>query len=183
MAQSIVQAHVATQSGLIRYITWHVAVSLAPCNFIVGYSYFYCINCNLPLQVNNNGAISFLEGVSQHTPDPFPLFGARPLIAPYWADVDTRGTGTVWYRETTDPLLLARAMDEIQTAFISQGSFSPTFLFIATWDRVGYFDSNTDRVRCYESRWQGFVWGQEFLVMQTYVKSHSNNMDMPLWAL
>ena len=68
---------------------------------------------------------------------PSPLSGDLQLIAPYWADVDTRGTGSVWYRQTTDTQLLARARDEIRAAFINQGSFNPTSLFIATWDHVG----------------------------------------------
>lgn len=109
---------------------------------------------NSILQVNNNGIISFLAAVSTFTPDPFPIEGS-PLIAPYWADVDTRGAGeessnvsnTVWYRITTDPELRARAMAEIQLAFIDQSSFTPTFLVIATWEEVGYFSQNTDLVR------------------------------------
>ena len=28
-------------------------------------------------------------------------FLTYPIIAPYWADVDTRGTGSVYYRETS----------------------------------------------------------------------------------
>ena len=98
------------------------------------------------MQVNNNGVISFQRAVSQFTPDSFPLPGDLQLIAPYWADVDTRGTGTVWYRETTEQALLDRAASDIQAAFISQGSFAPTYLFIATWDHVGYFDSQTNLV-------------------------------------
>ena len=101
------------------------------------------------VQVNNNGAISFTVAVSQFTPDPFPLSGSLELIAPYWADVDTRGTGipnNVWYRQTTDATLLARAQDMIQAAFIDQGSFVPDYIFIATWDHVGYFSQGTDRV-------------------------------------
>ena len=113
--------------------------------------------------MNNNGVLSFETAVSTFTPESFPLSedfigdygdygtgsgvtGNIGLIAPYWADVDTRGTGTVWYRETTDLLLLARAASDIQAAFISQGSFAPTYLFIATWDRVGYFSRQTDLV-------------------------------------
>ena len=98
------------------------------------------------MQVNNNGLISFQTAVSQFTPDSFPLSGDLELIALYWADVDTRGTGTVWYRETDEPLLLDRAASDIQAAFISQGSFAPTFLIIATWDHVGYFSRQIDRV-------------------------------------
>ena len=84
--------------------------------------------------------------MSSFTPDSFPLGDGRQIIAPFWGDVDTLGTGTVWYRETNDPVLLARARGEIQAAFVSQMSFEPTSLFIATWDRVGYYDSRTDLV-------------------------------------
>ena len=99
------------------------------------------------LQVNNNGDLSFTTRVSSFTPQAFPLSGNLQLIAPYWADVDTRGTGTVWYRETTNPQLLTRARDEIQAAFIDQAGFSPTSLFIATWDHVGYYNQRTDKAR------------------------------------
>ncbi len=98
------------------------------------------------IQVNNNGALSFTKGVSQYTPDPFPLTGTLQLIAPFWADVDTRGAGTVWYRETTESQLLVRARSEIQAAIANQGSFSPNFLFIATWDHVGYYSRHADKV-------------------------------------
>ena len=99
------------------------------------------------LQVNNNGVISFTIAVSAFTPTPFPLPGDFQLIAPYWADVDTRGTGAVWYRMTNDTALLNRAMQQIHTAFIDQSGFSPNFLFITTWEAVGYFSHKTDLVR------------------------------------
>ena len=102
------------------------------------------------MQVNNNGLLSFLQGVSLFTPEPFPLSGNQRVIAPYWADVDTRGTGTVWFRITTNSSLLARARDEI-AAFLNQEEFSPAYLFIATWDHVGYFLRHTDRVGCLKS--------------------------------
>ncbi len=98
------------------------------------------------MQVNNNGDLSFTNGVPQFTPNPFPLTGTLQLIAPFWADVDTRGTGTVWYRQTTESQLLARARSEIEAAFVSQGSFSPAFLFIATWDHVGYYNRHAEKV-------------------------------------
>ena len=104
-------------------------------------------NTLLSMQVNNNGLLSFLRGVSLFTPEPFPLSGNQRVIAPYWADVDTRGTGTVWFRITTNSSLLARARDEI-AAFVNQEDFSPAYLFIATWDHVGYYNRRTDRVGC-----------------------------------
>ena len=85
--------------------------------------------------------------MSLFIPQAFPLNNLQ-LIAPYWADADTRddGSGTVWYRETDEFALLARAAGDIQAVFISQSTFSPTHLFIATWERVGYFNLNTDLV-------------------------------------
>ena len=95
--------------------------------------------------MNNNGDISFTTAVSSFTPDPFPLSGDLELIAPYWADVDTTGTGVVWYRQTGDSVLLNRARDDIRAAFTAL-DFTPSYLFIATWDHVGYFSSHTDKV-------------------------------------
>jgi len=98
------------------------------------------------LQVNTNGIISFTNPISAYTPDSFPLGNSQELIAPYWGDVDTTGTGIIWYRETTDPDLLERADNEIRQAFPTLIRYASEFLFIATWDHVGYYNSNTDRV-------------------------------------
>ena len=98
------------------------------------------------MQVNNNGIISFTVAIPTYTPDPFPLAGDLELIAPFWGDVDTRGVGTVWFRETASGDLLDRALEEIRAAFVVPQSFRPCYLIIATWDHVGYFDSNSDKV-------------------------------------
>ena len=100
------------------------------------------------MQVNNNGVLSFERFVRQFTSDPFPLVDNPELmlIAPYWADVDTRGTGRVWYRQTSDAALLSRARREIRSAFVSQMTFDPTMLFIATWDHVGHYNRRTTLV-------------------------------------
>ena len=74
-----------------------------------------------------------------------PLTGNNRIIAPYWADVDTRGTGAIYYRRTTDPSLLARATSEIRRAL--PGALPLTNLLIATWDAVGYYFRQIDRVR------------------------------------
>ena len=42
--------------------------------------------------VNTNGNITFRGPLSTFTPNPFPV-ATQPMIAPYWADVDTRGGG------------------------------------------------------------------------------------------
>lgn len=45
--------------------------------------------------VNNNGNITFESALGAFTPDPFPVAN-QPMIAPYWADVDTRVAGNLW---------------------------------------------------------------------------------------
>ena len=57
-----------------------------------------------------------------------------PLIAPFW--VRFLSTGNIFYRQTNDTILLQRARDQLQELFPSSGKFTPTTLFIATWDRV-----------------------------------------------
>jgi len=98
------------------------------------------------VQVNNNGIISFANSFGQFNPSRFPRNFIDALIAPYWADADTRepGSGNVFYRETTNPTLLQRASREIQDGVLV--SFFPSHLFIATWDSIGYFSRRTDRV-------------------------------------
>ena len=81
-----------------------------------------------------------------HSSRPLPINGSN-FIAPYWGDVDLGGIGEVYYRQTASPVLLARASNEIRTAFINHQNVIITNIFIATWDTVGYFPIGTDRVR------------------------------------
>lgn len=68
---------------------------------------------------NNNGNITFNGGVGQYTPTPFPI-SAQPMIAPYWGDVDTRGTGAVYVG--------APNADTVAV----------------TWNNVGYYSGHTN---------------------------------------
>ena len=70
----------------------------------------------------------------------------RSFLAPFWADVDTTGTGDVWYRQSTSQALIDKANMQIMNAFPLQPQFTATNLIIATWDHVGYFNSRSDRV-------------------------------------
>ena len=84
-----------------------------------------------------------------YTPEPFPVTGSPPFLAAYWADIDTRpfNGGTVYYRASTEPALLQRASNHISRLFtLGRRRFRATWLFIATWERVGYYQRNTDRV-------------------------------------
>ena len=77
-------------------------------------------------------------------PGPFPA--SDELIAPFWSDVDTRGAGTVWYRNSTAAVDIDFARDYIQMGFPTQPLFTPQTVVVATWHNVGYFDQKSNRV-------------------------------------
>ena len=81
---------------------------------------------------------------SEYIPQQLPL--DIPLIAVFWGDVDTTTSdgGFVWYRNTTSEDLLQRALKDIQEAYPLATDIN--YLFIATWDHVGYFRQKTDKV-------------------------------------
>ena len=100
----------------------------------------------IPLtQVNTNGLLSFGQPYANVTSGTFPLPGP-PLIAPLWADVDTREVGEVSFRETDDPALIESLTMTIREGLTRLGPFVPSHLFIATWSSVGYYDNGTNLV-------------------------------------
>ena len=74
--------------------------------------------------------------------------GDRKIIAPFWADVDTRGGGgQVWHHQSRNETTLKRAAREIKVAYPQvPDDFKVTNLFIATWKEVGYYNKNKDKV-------------------------------------
>ena len=74
--------------------------------------------------VNNNGNVTFDYGLSSYTPWGFPS-GDNPMLAPFFADVDTRGTGSVWYKIEANRM-------------------------IVIWDHVGYFSYGVDKLNTFE---------------------------------
>ncbi len=72
--------------------------------------------------VNNNGNISFGNGISDYTPSG-PTGAPQPIISPFFGDVDTRGANSGVVH------LLQLSNEDI-----------------ITWDHVGYFDSNDDKL-------------------------------------
>ena len=106
----------------------------------------FCLYIYFFTQVSDNGVISFNSTFNLSTPLSLPLNGTNKIIAPYWADVDTRGTGNIYYRQTNDSSLLARATSEIGAAFPESQNVMIKHLFIVTWDGVGYYNKNTDKV-------------------------------------
>ena len=61
------------------------------------------------------------------------------MVAPFWADVDTRNGGEVFYRETTDPGLLQQATDDVTATYVDHRNFKAKWLLVATWYEVAFF--------------------------------------------
>jgi len=82
--------------------------------------------------------------LSTGTPMPLPVRGLD-FVAPYWFDDalflnntrnasnKTGNASTVYYRETNNSVLLARATREIRKTFATASKFIATHLFIVTW--------------------------------------------------
>jgi hypothetical protein len=78
--------------------------------------------------INNNGNVSFGGGVTTFTPSPLNTFTGRPMIAPYFADVDTRNpsSGLVYLNNSIPNQL------------------------IVTWDSVGYFEEQANLLNSFQ---------------------------------
>jgi len=79
------------------------------------------------LWINNNGSVSFNNGIAEFTPSG-PQGASEPIISPFFADADSRGSlsGVVHLR-TDIP-------DEV----------------IVTWDQIGYFESHDDKLNSFQ---------------------------------
>jgi hypothetical protein len=82
------------------------------------------------LWVNNNGNVTFDGPLSTFTPDPI-LDTNQVIIAPFWADVDTRGTAS---------------------SLVTYGSavYGDRPAFCANWVNVGYYASHTDKLNSFQ---------------------------------
>ena len=76
---------------------------------------------------NNNGNISFNNGISAYTPTG-PTGASAPIISPFFADVDTRNSssGLMYLRNDISNQI------------------------IVTWDAVGYYDLNADKLNSFQ---------------------------------
>lgn len=106
------------------------------------------------LFVANNGAISFVNGLSAYNGQPFPVsYLNTPMLAPYWADVDTRAAngGTVWFRTSQDANFLKTISTDIGNSYLGGSTFNATFAQVVTWDRVGYYAYGTDKLNTFQA--------------------------------
>ncbi|WP_013320865.1 PEP-CTERM sorting domain-containing protein [Gloeothece verrucosa] len=77
--------------------------------------------------INNNGNLTFESPLFRYTPEPFPVSN-QPMIAPYWADVDTRcqDCGAVYVGSPNSDTV------------------------VVTWDQVGYYDEHSDKTNTFQ---------------------------------
>ncbi len=94
--------------------------------------------------VNTNGNISFNGPVSTYTPLAFPV-ADQPMIAPYWADVDTRRSIWDWGGGPCPNPTTNGVWWHLEPPHGAEPG-----RMIVTWDRVGYFDMNTDRLMSFQ---------------------------------
>lgn len=112
------------------------------------------------MYISNNGLVSFGGPVGTYTALQFPISGF-PVVAPFWADVDTRG-GTVstpaglgnqvYWRMPTTPNSadVIRMASDVATTFPSEPPFTATVLFVVTWYAVGYFAVHNDKLNTFQ---------------------------------
>ncbi len=82
--------------------------------------------------VNFNGNITFENPLSEYTPDPLQVIGI-PLIAPFWADVDTRGSDS-----------------ELVTYSHGVETVNGRPAFGVNWVKVGYFSGRDDKLNSFQ---------------------------------
>ena len=82
--------------------------------------------------VSNNGYVTFNSGQSTYTPTGLTAsYSGQPIIAAFFADVDTRGVnaGSVTY---------------------GTGTYAGQDAFGVTWDAVGYFSGHADKLNTFQ---------------------------------
>ncbi|KAF0100619.1 MAG: cadherin domain/calx-beta domain protein [Rhodospirillaceae bacterium] len=90
--------------------------------------------------LNNNGSVTFNAASSSFTPSSITGSTSNPIIAAYWADIDTRG-GAVAPTPggtSTGSNLLWYDLDAVSKTFT------------ATWDDVGYYSGQTNKLNAFQ---------------------------------
>jgi hypothetical protein len=102
--------------------------------------------------LNNNGNVTFDGPMFTYTPFAFP--SGTPIVAAYFADVDTRngpgawGDNILYYSERTGAGDISAIDAKIAAAGL--GPFIGTDAFVATWDHVGYYGEHVDMVNTFQ---------------------------------
>ncbi len=91
----------------------------------IGFDFEFCGTIYNDVWINTNGNISFTQGVGVFSPSGFPY--NVPMVAPFWADVDTRNT----------------ACNEIVYKLF------PNYM-IVTWENVGWYNQQCNPTNTFQ---------------------------------
>ena len=106
----------------IPFVLYDRAFRNAFVSLLLSCSYYVIMDF---IQINNNGAVTF-ESNTDSSFTYIILPGASiPIIAPYWADVDTTNNGTLWYRLSNETSLLERFKQKIFRLYLHYVHYSP----------------------------------------------------------
>jgi len=105
-------------------------------NIPLGFDFCFYEQTKTSVYINNNGNLSFSGPFGSFTSTGFPVNGFD-MIAPFWADVDTRNqaganTNQVWHK------------------FVDMDNDLANDTLVVTWDAVGYYSGNVDRLNTFQ---------------------------------
>ena len=105
--------------------------------------------------VCNNGFVSFSGPNSAYSPIAFPIPNLT-MIAPFWADLDNRpgdyradNYNKIFWRLDSS-ISTRRQLSKVVSENTANDNFSPDWAIVATWFKVGYFDSHIDRKNTFQ---------------------------------
>uniref|UniRef100_A0A1A9V771 Nidogen n=1 Tax=Glossina austeni TaxID=7395 RepID=A0A1A9V771_GLOAU len=128
-------------NGDNEYLIWHLDNPL----------HFYSEKYD-QLYINTNGILTFNAEFSEYINQPFPL--EYPCIAPFYSNVDTTAgneSSSISIFTTQDPNQLREASEMVQHAFAEKTDFEATDVIVATWEKVGYYDSKADQLNTFQA--------------------------------
>ena len=161
---------------------------------------YSCSCLDLFLQIEDSGYISLINVNSSvntsdiatllqstpYTPRDFPLNSSNTIlsgidwgavIAPYWYDVDTRGNGSgrIYYKDVTrgTGADLIGEIDSLATSHLC--GFTTTWALIVTWDHVGYYERQSDKV----SSDHHIAYIQDHMCLQQQSNMHGYTLPHP----
>uniref|UniRef100_A0A8C9YEB8 NIDO domain-containing protein n=1 Tax=Sander lucioperca TaxID=283035 RepID=A0A8C9YEB8_SANLU len=111
---------------------------LIPLSNFVNKNWFICF------QVNQNGHLTFNGAFSSYSPQRFPMYGTRDIIAVFWTDLDNRVNGEIYYNQYTSSSVLQQATQDINRYFPGL-NFNANWVFVATWYEVAYYPTTGTR--------------------------------------
>lgn len=104
----------------------------------LGFDFCFYENNFSSVFINNNGNLSFNGPIASFSPTGFPI--GTPMIAPFWADVDTRSTAGV---DATNTNL-------VWHKFVDMNGDNANDTLVVTWDGVGVFPNNNTVVNTFQ---------------------------------